>query len=57
MPTLVRPVRKPLCPVIKEARPAVQLCSPYEVGEAHSLFREPIDMGRAVAHQPIRIAT
>jgi hypothetical protein len=28
MPTLVSPVRNPLCPVMKEARPAVQLCSP-----------------------------
>ena len=27
-PTLERPVRKQLCPVIKLARPAVQLCSP-----------------------------
>ena len=27
-PTLVRPVRKPLCPVMNEARPAVQVCSP-----------------------------
>ena len=27
-PTFESPVRKPLCPVIKLARPAVQLCSP-----------------------------
>ena len=25
-----RPVRKQLCPVMKDERPAVQLCSPYE---------------------------
>ena len=28
MPTLVRPVRKTLWPVMNDARPAVQLCSP-----------------------------
>ena len=30
IPTLERPVRKTLCPVIKAARPAVHDCSPYE---------------------------
>jgi hypothetical protein len=30
IPTLLRPVRKTLCPVMNEERPAVQLCSPYE---------------------------
>jgi hypothetical protein len=29
-PTLLSPVRKTLCPVMNEERPAVQLCSPYE---------------------------
>jgi hypothetical protein len=27
---LLSPVRKTLCPVMNDARPAVQLCSPYE---------------------------
>ena len=30
MPTLDRPVRNTLWPVMKAARPAVQDCSPYE---------------------------
>ena len=30
MPTLLRPVRKTLWPVMNDDRPAVQLCSPYE---------------------------
>jgi hypothetical protein len=28
--TFVNPVRNPLCPVMNDARPAVQDCSPYE---------------------------
>jgi len=28
IPTLLRPVRNTLCPVMNEDRPAVQLCSP-----------------------------
>jgi hypothetical protein len=27
---LLKPVRKTLCPVMNDDRPAVQLCSPYE---------------------------
>ena len=30
IPTLVRPVRYGFCPVMNAARPAVQLCWPYE---------------------------
>ncbi len=30
MPTLDKPVRYTLCPVMKDERPAVQDCSPYE---------------------------
>ena len=30
IPTLLRPVRNTLCPVMNDERPAVQDCSPYE---------------------------
>ena len=49
-PTLVRPVLIGDCPVMKAARPAVQLCSPYQsVNSAPSLAMRSM-FGRAVTH-------
>ncbi len=52
-PTLRRPVRIGDWPVMKAARPAVQLCWPYAVGEDRALLGDAVDVGRAVAHHAL----
>jgi hypothetical protein len=43
------PVRKPDCPVMNEARPAVQL------GEQHAFICDAVDVGCLEAHQAARV--
>ena len=52
-PTLVRPVRIGDWPVMNAARPAVQLCWPYQSVNSCAFLRDAIDVGRAVAHDPV----
>ena len=49
-PTLVRPVRIGDCPVMKAARPAVQLCWPYQSVNSAPSLRDAVDVRRLVAH-------
>ena len=49
-PTLVRPVRIGDWPVMKAARPAVQLCWPYQSVNSAPSLGDAVDVGRPVAH-------
>ena len=52
-PTLVRPVRIGDWPVMKAARPAVQLCWPYQSVNIAPSLADAVDVGRAVAHDAV----
>ena len=49
-PTLVRPVRMGDCPVINAARPAVQLCCPYQSVKIAPSLADAVNVRRLVAH-------
>ena len=55
-PTLVSPVRIGDWPVMKAARPAVQLCWPYQSVKRAPFGRDAVDVRRAVAHHPVVVA-
>ena len=48
-PTFVSPVRIGDCPVMKAARPAVQLCCPYQLMNIGALFADAVDVRRLEA--------
>jgi hypothetical protein len=52
-PTLVRPVRIGDWPVMKAARPAVQLCWPYQSVNSAPSLGDAVDVGRLVAHHAV----
>ena len=41
---------------MKDERPAVQRLLAVGVGEQHAFLGEPVDVGRLIAHQAVRIA-
>ena len=56
MPTLERPVRKTLCPVMNDGAAGGAALLAVGVGEAHPLVGDAVDVGRAIAHQPVAVA-
>ena len=55
MPTLVRPVRMGFWPVRKDGAAGGAALLGVEVGEAHALIGDPIDVGGAIAHLARRL--
>ena len=56
-PTFVRPVRIGDCPVMKAARPAVQLCWPYQSVKIAPSARDPVNIGSLIAHHALVVGT
>ena len=56
MPTLVRPVRKTLWPVMNDDAAGGAALLAVGVGEEHAFVGDAVDVGRPVAHQPVAVA-
>jgi len=57
MPTLVRPVRIGDCPVIKRGATRGATLLAVEVREHRAFFGDAIEVGRAIAHDAVVVAT
>ena len=55
MPTFDRPVRQHALPGDERRAPGGAALLAIAVGEQHALLGDAVDVGRAVAHQPMRV--